>query len=82
MDSQHSNLTTTQVKELVENALTNAEVQVTDIGGGTSDHFQIDVASPDFAGLSRIEQHKLVHRALGEHLTNAIHAVQINCRTP
>lgn len=81
MESPSSNLTTAQVQQLIESALTDAVVRVADMTG-TSDHFEIEVTSPDFAGLSRIEQHKLVHKALGQHLTTSIHAVQIQTKTP
>ena len=74
-------LSTDDVKKLVEDALPGAVVQVADLTG-TSDHFDIRVESAEFAGKSRIEQHKMVQKALGEHLTTTIHAVQIKTTTP
>lgn len=70
-----------QVKELIEKAIPDATVEVSDLTG-TSDHFDIKVQSSAFAGVSRIEQHKMVQQALGEHLTREIHAVQIKTTTP
>lgn len=70
-----------QVKELIEKAIPGAAVEVADMTG-TSDHFDIKVQSDAFGGMSRIEQHKLVQNALGEHLTREIHAVQIKTSTP
>ena len=49
---------------------------------GTSDHFDVDVVSPAFEGMSLVEQHKMVHEACGIHLTTTIHALQIKTRTP
>lgn len=74
-------LRTVDVKKLVEDAIPGSEVEVADLTG-TSDHFDIRVCSAEFAGMSRIEQHKLVQKALGEHLTTTIHAVQIKTSTP
>ena len=74
-------LSTEDVKKLVEAGIPDSTVEVGDLTG-TSDHFAVTVTSPAFAGKSRIEQHKMVHRALGEHLTTTIHAVQIKTSTP
>lgn len=70
-----------RLKALLEAAFPGGEVKVWDLTG-TSDHFGVDVCSASFAGKSLIEQHKLVHAACGEHLTRAIHALQIKTRTP
>lgn len=74
-------LTPDCVRRIVSEAFPDGEVIVTDLTG-TSDHFGVEVTSTRFAGLSLIDQHKLVHRAVGEHLTNAIHALAIKTRTP
>ena len=45
-------------------------------GGG--DHFQVTVASARFAGLSLVEQHRLVYDALTEPLADGtIHELRI-----
>lgn len=44
--------------------------------GGES-HFRIRMASPAFAGLSRIERHRLVHRTLGD-IVPRIHALALD----
>ena len=74
-------LTTTEVQKLIEASFPDAAVEVADLTG-TSDHFDIKVSSKAFAGKSRIDQHKMVHAALGEHLTTTIHAVQIKTHVP
>ena len=68
-----------EIKALIEAGLPDASVQV---NGDDGQHFDAVVISPSFAGKSLIEQHKMVHRALGEHLTTTIHAVQIKTLTP
>lgn len=74
-------MTVDDLQELLQAAFPDGVVKVWDLTG-TSDHFGVDVVSPSFAGKSLIEQHKLVHQACGEHLTRAIHALQIKTRTP
>ena len=69
------------VQRLVEAGIAGASVVVTDLTG-TSDHFGIRVVAESFAGKSRIERHKMVHQALGQHLTREIHAVEIKALTP
>ena len=74
-------LSTDEVQEMIEAAFPDGKVHVHDLTG-TSDHFGVEVVSERFEGLSLIEQHKLVHAAVGEHLTEAIHALQIKTSTP
>jgi stress-induced morphogen len=72
-------MTVERLQALLEGAFPDGVVKVWDLTG-TSDPFGVDVVSPSFQGKSLIEQHKLVHRACGEHLTQAIHALQIKTR--
>ena len=74
-------LTTQDVQKLIEDGIEESQVEVQDLTG-TSDHFAVRVTSPAFAGKSLIEQHKMVHAALGEHLTTTIHAVDIKTFVP
>jgi stress-induced morphogen len=48
---------------------------------GTGDHFQVVVASPRFAGLSLVDQHRLVYDALAEPLADGtIHELRIKTK--
>lgn len=59
-----------------------AAVSVEDRTGG-GDHFQVVVESDRFAGLSLVEQHRLVYDALAEPLGDGtIHELRIRTRTP
>jgi stress-induced morphogen len=56
------------------------EVEVVD-RTGTGDHFQVVVSSPRFAGLSLVDQHRLVYDALAEPLSDGtIHELRIRTR--
>lgn len=50
-------------------------------GTGES-HFRIEIVSDKFAGLSRVERHRLVNEALAAELSGRIHALAIKARAP
>jgi stress-induced morphogen len=72
---------TTEVKERIERALPGAEANVTDLTGG-GDHIRAEVVYHGFAGLSRIDQHKLVYDVFGEEIGGPIHALSLKTTTP
>ena len=69
------------VQKLVESGIPGSSVEVQDLTG-TSDHFAIRVVAQAFEGRSTMDRHRMVHQALGQHLTTTIHAVDIKTRTP
>ena len=70
-----------RLESLLRDAFPDAdELRVEDRTGG-GDHFQVIVASPRFAGLSLLEQHRLVNEALAEPLRDGtIHELRITTR--
>ena len=66
-----------EIQRLIAAALPGSEVEVVDEGGG--DHLRAIVAAPQFAGQSRIDQHRMV-RAPVQHLMDdgSIHALSIS----
>jgi stress-induced morphogen len=70
-----------ELKDRIEAAIDDARAEVEDLTGG-GDHFRATVISPAFAGLSRIEQHKLVYAVFGAEVGGPIHALSIQTRTP
>lgn len=74
---------TTEVEELIEAGIPDAEATVTTPRHpDDDDHFRAIVVSPAFEGESLVDQHQLVHDALGEHLTRDIHAIELETYTP
>jgi stress-induced morphogen len=65
-----------ELKRRIEAAIPGARAEVRDLTGG-GDHFQATVTAPGFAGLSRIEQHRLVYDVFGEEVGGAIHALSL-----
>jgi stress-induced morphogen len=70
-----------RLRALLEQAFPDAtELSVEDRTGG-GDHFQVVVASPRFAGLSLLEQHRLVNDALADPLRDGtIHELRIRTK--
>jgi stress-induced morphogen len=72
---------TERLEELLRRAFPEAtELSVEDRTGG-GDHFQVSVTSSRFAGLSLLDQHRLVYDALAEPLGDGtIHELRIRTR--
>ena len=49
---------------------------------GTKDHYEATIVSSSFAGKTRIEQHQMVYRALGELMAGPVHALALRTYTP
>jgi stress-induced morphogen len=64
------------IKERIEAGIPGSQAEVEDWTGG-GDHFRATVTSPAFAGLSRIEQHRLVYGIFGEEIGGPIHALSL-----
>ena len=69
-----------QIKSRIEAAIPGASAEVEDWTGG-GDHFRATVVSDRFAGLSRIQQHRLVYEIFGEEIGGPIHALSLTTRT-
>ncbi len=66
---------------MIEAALPGAQATVVDQGGG--DHLFAEVIAPQFADLSRLEQHRLVYAAVKTYMDDGtIHALALKTRTP
>jgi stress-induced morphogen len=69
------------IKQRIEAAIPGAHVDVEDYTGG-GDHFRASVTAPAFAGLSRIQQHRLVYAVFGAEIGGAIHALALKTDAP
>jgi stress-induced morphogen len=71
-----------EISSMIEAALPGAEVEVID-ETGAGDHLRATVTAPQFAGLSRIDQHRLVKAAVRERFDDGtIHALSIRTALP
>jgi stress-induced morphogen len=69
------------IAALIRSALPGAEVTIEDLAGD-GDHYRALVASPAFAGKSRVQQHKMVYEALGGRMGGELHALQLVTSIP
>jgi BolA protein len=49
-------------------------------GGET--HFTVEIVAPVFAGLGRVQRHRLVHEMLAAELADGVHALSLVLRAP
>jgi transcriptional regulator, BolA protein family len=66
------------IKQSIEQGMACELVRVT----GDGQHFEAVIVSAEFAGKSRIQQHQLVYRALGDRMKAEIHALSMKTFTP
>ncbi len=71
---------TETIRALLEQGFPDASIHVADRTGG-GDHFHVTVVSSAFAGLSLVQQHRLVNSALATPLADGtIHELRISTR--
>ena len=66
-----------EIKNLINSAIPDAEITIQDLAGDEN-HYSATIKSKIFVGKSRIEQHKLVYKALGDKMGKELHALAIN----
>ncbi len=71
-------LTPEQVESYIRENLACDHVDVL----GDGQHFEAVIVSPEFRGKSRIQQHQVVFRALGDRMREEIHALSMRTFTP
>ena len=70
-----------EITRLITEALPGAEIELRDLAGD-DDHWAAKVTAPQFAGMSRVQQHKLVYEALGGRMGGVLHALQLTTAVP
>ncbi len=70
-----------EIAGMITEALPGAQVTMTDLAGD-GDHWAAKVVAPQFAGKSRVQQHKMVYEALGGRMGGVLHALQLTTGVP
>jgi len=73
-----------EIERLIRQALPEAEVEIKDLAGDNN-HYAATIVAPEFAGLSRVKQHKLVYAALQGKMdgpAGELHALALTTRAP
>ena len=71
----------TEIEKLIREALPDAEVTIEDLAGD-GDHYSANVVSSAFAGLTRVQHHKLVYDALQGRMGGELHALALQTSAP
>ena len=66
-----------EIKNLIKEAIPDAEITIQDTAGDEN-HYSATIKSKAFSGKSKIEQHKLVYKALKGKMGNELHALALN----
>lgn len=74
-------MTVEDIKLLILEAMPAAEIDIQDLAGD-GNHYHATITAPDFEGKSRVQQHQLVYRALGDRMGGELHALALTTQTP
>ena len=65
-----------EIKNLIKESLPDAEISIEDLAGDEN-HYSATIKSKTFIGKSKIEQHKIVYKALKGKMGNELHALAL-----
>ena len=65
------------IKKLIKDSIPDADISIVDLAGDEN-HYSATIKSKIFNGKSKIEQHKLVYKALNGKMGNELHALALN----
>ena len=66
-----------EIKSLIKESIPDAQITIQDLAGDNN-HYSATIKSNSFAGKRKIEQHKLVYKALKGKMGNELHALALN----
>ena len=69
------------IRERIIEKMPDAVVKVSDLTGG-GDHWQVEVVSAVFEGVSPVNQHRMIYDCFGDVIGGAMHALALKTRTP
>ena len=69
------------IERLIKEGLPDARVSIQDLRGD-GDHYAAHVVSESFRGMSRVQQHQLVYKALRGRMGGELHALALHTAPP
>ena len=69
-------LTKNDISTMIMSAFPDAKIELKDTAGDNN-HYSAKIISKNFNGKSRIEQHKMVYKALKGKMGNELHALAL-----
>ena len=68
-----------EIESMIKDALPDAIIEIQDLRGDQN-HYHATVESSLFDGLTKIQQHQLVYKALGNHMGTTLHALKLTTK--
>ena len=65
-----------EIKNLIKKSIPDAEINIQDLAGDEN-HYSATIKSKVFSGKSKVEQHKIVYKALNGKMGNELHALSL-----
>ena len=72
-----------KIRELIKKKFPQADIEIVDTAGD-SNHYSATITAKEFEGISRVEQHKLVYKALEGAMDGndgILHALALQTKT-
>ena len=69
----------TEIENLIKKSIPDANINIQDLAGD-GNHYSATISSSLFKGKSKIEQHKIVYKALKGKMGNELHALAISTK--
>ena len=66
-----------EIEDLIKKAIPDAEISIEDLAGDEN-HYSATIKSKNFLGKSKVEQHKMVYKALKGKMGTELHALALN----
>jgi stress-induced morphogen len=70
-----------EIERVIRAGLPGAEITIEDLAGD-GNHYRAHVVSAAFRGKTRVQQHQMVYRALGERMGGILHALALTTAAP
>jgi stress-induced morphogen len=74
-------ITQTDLNSLIKKSFPEAKIEIIDLAGD-DDHYSVTIIDKSFSKKTRIEQHKMVNKALSGLLGSTLHAMQLKTSAP
>jgi|TARA_B110000438_G_scaffold286588_1_gene317956 stress-induced morphogen len=68
-----------EIERLIKESIPDADISIKDLAGDEN-HYSATIKSKTFTGKTKIEQHKMVYKALKGKMGNELHALSLNTK--
>lgn len=83
-------MTTEVIRKLLTDSLKPEQIEIIDnsavhaghIGAQSGGHYHVTIVSDAFEGMTLVQRHQLIYKALGDMMKQQIHALGINAMSP